>query len=402
MVCKRVTTCLCKFSRARLLCLIITGAIFIIFQFILVEGRSATSYEPNASTAQILERGLERTPIIKNILHFMRFISRPLYDSQSYDDWHKFSYNPTNLPETCTKNGWAVRKDSVKLYDAFLFSHELDILEIRLKELYDIVDFFVITESKQTFSKQGQKNLFFNLTKSTRFKKYMPKIIHHITEPGGSLFLAEAKSRNSQQQGLMEAGIKPGDIVFLSDVDEIPRKSALKLFKTCSQFPSIVYFSLRHYMYSFVYPLEYHVTGKVITYTSGENYMGRVKKGNGNMLLNAGWHCSFCFRYLDDITHKLQSYSHRERYRKYHENLNLIQKKIQNGNFIYDSWPEAFSFKNIWSLWPPFRKHISDDVPIAVNKDKKNFGFLNTKECIRERHNPITYWDEMYPRPYKK
>ena len=39
-----------------------------------------------------------------------------------------------------------------KLYDVFLFLNELDLLELRLKTLFNVVDYFVITEINETFS----------------------------------------------------------------------------------------------------------------------------------------------------------------------------------------------------------------------------------------------------------
>ncbi|KAG9073153.1 hypothetical protein KI688_000940 [Linnemannia hyalina] len=39
-----------------------------------------------------------------------------------------------------------------KVYDAVIFSVELDMLEIRMRELYDVVDHFVILESSRTFT----------------------------------------------------------------------------------------------------------------------------------------------------------------------------------------------------------------------------------------------------------
>jgi beta-1,4-mannosyl-glycoprotein beta-1,4-N-acetylglucosaminyltransferase len=38
------------------------------------------------------------------------------------------------------------------VFDAILFSNEMDMLEIRLRELYDVVDKFVIVESDHTFT----------------------------------------------------------------------------------------------------------------------------------------------------------------------------------------------------------------------------------------------------------
>ena len=39
----------------------------------------------------------------------------------------------------------------MKIVDCFIFYNELDMLEFRLKELNDIVDYFVLVESTYTF-----------------------------------------------------------------------------------------------------------------------------------------------------------------------------------------------------------------------------------------------------------
>lgn len=38
------------------------------------------------------------------------------------------------------------------MYDAILFSNEMEILEVRLHELHEVVDKFVIVESDHTFT----------------------------------------------------------------------------------------------------------------------------------------------------------------------------------------------------------------------------------------------------------
>ncbi|MDT8871702.1 hypothetical protein RAA17_12885 [Komagataeibacter rhaeticus] len=58
---------------------------------------------------------------------------------------------------------------------AFLFD-ELDILDIRLRELNDIVDYFVICESSLTFNGDPKPKLF--LENAGRYKRYQDRIIH--------------------------------------------------------------------------------------------------------------------------------------------------------------------------------------------------------------------------------
>lgn len=45
------------------------------------------------------------------------------------------------------------------IYDCFPFFDELDVLEIRLKELADVVDRFVIVGGNQNFPEEGQAAL---------------------------------------------------------------------------------------------------------------------------------------------------------------------------------------------------------------------------------------------------
>ena len=47
----------------------------------------------------------------------------------------------------------------MKIYDCFLFFNELDLLEIRLNELDEVVDYFVIVEGESTFQSKP-KELF--------------------------------------------------------------------------------------------------------------------------------------------------------------------------------------------------------------------------------------------------
>ena len=64
----------------------------------------------------------------------------------------------------------------MKIYDAFLFFNELDLLEIRLNVLNEYVDYFVIAECELTFQ-NGVKEFVFEKNKE-RFVKFLDKIIY--------------------------------------------------------------------------------------------------------------------------------------------------------------------------------------------------------------------------------
>ena len=63
-----------------------------------------------------------------------------------------------------------------KVYDAFLFFNELDLLDIRLNTLDPYVDHFIISECDHSFS--GNSKPFYYEENKERFKKFHSKIIH--------------------------------------------------------------------------------------------------------------------------------------------------------------------------------------------------------------------------------
>ena len=113
-----------------------------------------------------------------------------------------------------------------KVFDCFTFFNELDLLELRLNELGSVVDHFVIVEARQTFT-GNPKPLFFAENKE-RFAQFLTKIIHVVVETfpsGNSSWEREIYQRDRVRDGLVAA--RPDDLLLLSDIDEIPRASAL-------------------------------------------------------------------------------------------------------------------------------------------------------------------------------
>src|SRR6266568_2718523 len=116
------------------------------------------------------------------------------------------------------------------IYDCFTFFNEFDLLEIRLEELKDVVDRFVLVEATKTFSNRP-KRLFYEENKG-RFSKFHDRIIHVIVddlpeEPKDS-WENQFFQRNAICRGLTNCN--PDDIIMISDVDEIPRASAVAGF----------------------------------------------------------------------------------------------------------------------------------------------------------------------------
>ena len=140
-----------------------------------------------------------------------------------------------------------------RIYDCFSFMNELDLLELRLNELDPVVDYFVLAEATVTHSGKP-KPLHFREHKP-RFDRFAKKIIHLVIDdmPGGGAtesdrFAREGFQRNALLRGLQDAD--PDDFVIISDLDEIPRASAVEsVTRQQSMIPTRYTFEMRWYWY---------------------------------------------------------------------------------------------------------------------------------------------------------
>ena len=110
----------------------------------------------------------------------------------------------------------------MKRHDAFLYCGEADMLEIRLAVLDKVMDRFHIVEANTTFSGE-QKPLFFEEQRA-RFSPWEDRITYTVVrdtpDTGPYRWGREYFQRNALARPLSDC--KSDDIVFLSDIDEIP------------------------------------------------------------------------------------------------------------------------------------------------------------------------------------
>lgn len=115
------------------------------------------------------------------------------------------------------------------IFDAFLFHNELDLLELRLETLSRAVDRFVVVECNWTH--QGDPKSFrFDLV-DPRWELFADRIDHvRVTAmpPDRRPEALEPFHRECLLRGLEEAD--EGDIVMVSDLDEIPSPAAVSAY----------------------------------------------------------------------------------------------------------------------------------------------------------------------------
>jgi len=214
----------------------------------------------------------------------------------------------------------------MRIFDCFTFYNELDLLEVRLRELYDKVDQFVIVEATTTFTNRP-KPLYFD-DNHTRYAPWMDKIQHIVVDlpQSANAWDNETAQRNTILHGLNDA--EPDDLVIVSDVDEIVRAEAIDAMKSMDQ----TIYALRMPIFNFkfnymrVTPGQYDVWAMAaraqVFHDIGPNTLRSLRfnyfdspyqfSNDGISLIeHAGWHFGYMGNeaYLRD---KAQSFSHTE------------------------------------------------------------------------------------------
>ncbi|KAJ3680216.1 hypothetical protein LUZ60_016494 [Juncus effusus] len=317
------------------------------------------------------------------------YLFRPLWDTPPRPFIHlpHFHSHNLSLSKLCSLHGFTVLPSPRLIYDAILFSNELDLLEIRLAELSPYVHKFLILESNSTFTGRS-KPLFFS-SNISRFASY--KILFEIfpvlinpnfkTDP----FRLEAIHRLALNSLLRRSGIKEGDVVIMADTDEIPSPETLKILQWCDGIPPVMHLQLRHYMYSFEFPVDYS-SWRATYHVYHNRTRYRHSRQTDLMLSDAGWHCSFCFRRIEDFVFKMKSYSHADRVRKnsYLDPVR-IQKIICQGGDLFDMFPEEYTFRDLFMKMGNVKKSGSAvHLPEYLIQNAERFKFLLPGGCLRE------------------
>ena len=262
-------------------------------------------------------------------------------------------------------------------------------LEIRWGELYPYVSKFVILESKTTFT--GIPKPIFFASNRARYKFAEDKIVHKVF--AGEIaarvshkdpFELERKQRIAMDSLVRRSGISYGDILIMSDTDEIPSQNTLKLLQWCDGLPPVMHLELKNYMYSFEFPVDYN-SWRATANIYGPQTGYRHSRQTDYIFSDAGWHCSFCFRHIKDIVFKMTAYSHADRVRrKDFLNYSRIQKLICQGDDLFDMLPEEYSFKELIKKMgsiPPSTSAVHLPTYLIKNADK--FRFLLPGGCKR-------------------
>ncbi|XP_047974858.1 uncharacterized protein LOC125217078 [Salvia hispanica] len=318
------------------------------------------------------------------------YFLRPLWESppRPFHEIPHYYHENVSMENLCKLHGWGIREYPRRVFDAVLFSNELDILKIRWNELHPYVSEFVLLESNSTFT--GLPKPFVFAGSRDEFKFLEPRLTYGQVpgrfKKGENPFIEEAYQRLALDYLLKQAGIQDDDLLIMSDVDEIPSRHTVNLLRWCDGIPPILHLRLRNYLYSFEFLVDNNSwRASIHVYQAGKTRYAHYRQSD-EILADAGWHCSFCFRRIKEFVFKMKAYSHVDRVRFSHFlNPKRVQRVICKGADLFDMLPEEYTFKEIiGKMGPVPHSYSAVHLPSYLLENAEQFKFLLPGNCLRE------------------
>ena len=227
----------------------------------------------------------------------------------------------------------------MKIFDCFTYFNEEDILRIRLEELDDVVDYFVIVEASQTFT--GIDKPFYLDNVPSWIQKWEKKIITVRIDFPSSLTTSwerEYFQRNAIVDGLSLA--KKNDIILISDADEIIKPSVIQKLKKI-KLPTRL--DNNQYFWNFHWMAPQHCNQGARPVALKFQHLANttpqdLRSNTKNIIPDAGWHFSY-FASEQDIVKKIESFAHTEYNKDEFKSIQSILNRIEEGIDPFDRFP---------------------------------------------------------------
>jgi beta-1,4-mannosyl-glycoprotein beta-1,4-N-acetylglucosaminyltransferase len=256
------------------------------------------------------------------------------------------------------------------IYDCFTFFNELELLELRLHELANIVNKFVLVEATKTHSNKP-KPLHY-LENRVRFSEFHDKIIHVVVDDlpdARDPWVLENYQRNCITRGL--ADCRPNDFVLISDLDEIPRATTVAEVSQKMEFREDFFSNIAHgalnsrlvksifhrkgfrrrlrnnhpFVLKFQQPLfRYFLNCRSVhpSFSYGTRMLHfrdfscaeEMRHSGCKIVENSGWHFSFMGG-AERILEKFAAYAHQERNQMQFTDPQVINELIHRGDPLF-------------------------------------------------------------------
>jgi beta-1,4-mannosyl-glycoprotein beta-1,4-N-acetylglucosaminyltransferase len=244
----------------------------------------------------------------------------------------------------------------MKIYDFFTYYNEEDMVHIRFEELKDVVDYFVVVESSQTFTGKPKPFYFDDLPRwIDEWKEKIIRIKIDFPNELKTSWEREFYQRNAITQ--IVDRLDDSDVVLISDADEIVKSSLLKKI-TEHRIPARI--DVKQYFWNFNWQVPPHCDqGARPVVCAKHSLKKHTPQELRNMVLpvipDGGWHFSF-FAESDKIRDKIESFAHTEYDSDQYKNNEAVLYRIENGIDPFDRFP----LKYCW---------VDDSYPECILRD---------------------------------
>ena len=290
----------------------------------------------------------------------------------------------------------------MKIFDCFMYFDEEVVLDVRLNSLDKYVDYFVIVESNFTH-KGDRRDLKFNHNKFDKFKNKIiylvydkqPKGIETVNKNDSEneksrKYILNAALRENEQRNFIQDGLnkaEDNDIILISDVDEIPNLSEVKLnninekiimfqqdmfyYKFDLKVPDIVWTGTKSCRKKDLLSPQWLRNVKDRKYSPFriDILFSKKKYSSIKFIGNGGWHFSN-IKTAEEIEHKLKSYLHHREFDVQSLTVEEIKNIIENKQAIYDL--KADKRVNKIGNGSKLVKFEFDKLPIYIQQNKHN------------------------------
>jgi beta-1,4-mannosyl-glycoprotein beta-1,4-N-acetylglucosaminyltransferase len=265
-------------------------------------------------------------------------------------------------------------------------------LELRLAQMYPHVDYFVVLESAVTFTDKLKPLHVHDAW--ARFAPYHDKLIRRTLDTEALGFTAETGTwtRESGSCNALFSQVVPqlegaqaavdGDVLLVSDVDEIPKPATLAALRACD-FPPRTALASHMYFYSFQWlSSEDWPRPHAAPYRGANNTVSPqdlrggdgAKDGESFRMENAAWHCSYCFDSFRALANKVESFSHHELNKPEFKNPKAVLERVRLGKDFYDRSDRIYHYieanhdvPDVVKENPQKYKHLLDRTPPNAN-----------------------------------
>ena len=352
----------------------------------------------------------------QDLHHLALGFTRPIWGTSDNPHFQYEIQNDgfTTAAISCPAMGWRARTGLAgRLFDTFIFSTELDLLHLRLQELDGLATGWILVESERTHTNLPKKLWWENQGRhELRFQPYLDRIESIVLRGSeidrlgsfrhAGVYGIEAEQRRAILKGLHRRNIDDGDVFITGDMDEIPNRATAQLLTHCDLFPQ----DLTLHMPTFIGGFQFHSYEEAKRHTKARMYRhdrvhpqwvshhGQIGE---TLILNAGWHCSWCFKTLNQFRFKMKGGVHFDRSRGTKITDDTLNGRICRGEPPLESYyerPESYTFYDVMDRW--FKKGDVEGrrsekgmvLPIALGKGGEGEGLDYLKpggKCWRER-----------------